>query len=110
MATVMERQIQQSEHFELAAPRSLALVVFRLKPSSNNLSALQLNDVNKRLQESIHAQQDFNMTQTVLPGDESEPHIDCLRFAMGGLRTTEDDVLKTWETVEELGRTIIDEK
>jgi hypothetical protein len=108
MATVMERQIQQSEHFELAAPRSLALLVFRLKPSSTNLSAQQLNDVNKRLQESIHAQQDFNMTQTVLPGDEGEPNIDCLRFAMGGLRTTEDDVLRTWETVEQLGRTIID--
>jgi aromatic-L-amino-acid decarboxylase len=109
MATVMERQIEQSEHFELAAPRSLALLVFRLKPSARDLSAQQLNDLNRRLQESVHAQQDFNMTQTVLPGDEGEPNIDCLRFAMGGLRTTEDDVLKTWNTVEELGRTIIDE-
>jgi aromatic-L-amino-acid decarboxylase len=107
MATVLEQRIRQSKDFEVLTPRSLALLVFRLRPSSGNHKAEQLNEMNKRLQELVHAEQDFNMTQTVLPGEEGQPTIDCMRFAMGGLRTTEADALQAWNIVERLGEIII---
>lgn len=108
MAAALEKRIRQSKDFEVVTPRSLALLVFRLRPSSGDHTPDQLNDLNKRLQALIHAEQDFNMTQTVLPGDEGQPSIECMRFAMGGLRTTEEDALHAWEIVERLGDSIID--
>jgi hypothetical protein len=83
----------------------LALIVFRLKAEGKD--EVEINKLNKKLQEAVHAQHGFNMTQTVLPGKEGNTNIDCLRFAMGGLRTTEADVLETWDSIEELGKKIL---
>jgi aromatic-L-amino-acid decarboxylase len=107
MAAALEQRIRESKDFELVTPRSLALLVFRLKPSSGDHTPEQLNELNRRLQELVHAEKDFNMTQTVLPGEEGQPSIDCLRFAMGGLRTTEEDAVQAWQVVERLGESII---
>ena len=108
MAAVLERRIRESKDFELVTPRSLALLVFRLKPSAGDRTPEQLSELNRQLQERVHAEQDFNMTQTVLPGEEGQPPIDCMRFAMGGLRTTEADAVQAWHIVERLGASIID--
>ena len=107
MAAALEKRIRESKDFELVTPRSLALLVFRLRPSTGDHTPEQLNELNRRLQELVHAEQDFNMTQTVLPGEEGQPSIDCLRFAMGGLRTTEADAVQAWQIVERLGASII---
>jgi len=109
MAAALEKRIAQSQDFEVVTPRSLALLVFRLRPVSGKHTPEELNVLNKRLQALVHAEQDFNMTQTVLPGEAGQPTIDCMRFAMGGLRTTEEDALQAWEVVERLGSSIINE-
>ncbi|KAH8079900.1 putative aromatic-L-amino-acid decarboxylase [Filobasidium floriforme] len=107
MAAALEKRIRESKDFELVTPRSLALLVFRLKPSTGDHTPEQLNELNRRLQELVHAEKDFNMTQTVLPGEEGQPSIDCMRFAMGALRTTEADAVQAWQIVERLGASII---
>lgn len=49
------------------------------------------------------------MTQTVLPGDEGQPGINCMRFALGGLRNEEEDAVKAWQLVETLGAEVLKE-
>lgn len=107
MAEVMEKRVIDSDIFELVTPRSLALLVFRLKSPSETMAAAEVNDLNRRLQEAIHGQNEFNMTQTTLPGEDGQPGIECMRFALGGLRTTTVDAEQVWDTVERLGRQVL---
>jgi len=70
--------------FELAAPVPLSLVCFRLKGS---------NDRNRRLLETVNASGRTYLSHNVMNGAF------VLRFAIGHINTTFDDVRSAWEAV-----------
>lgn len=80
---------------------SLSLLVFRLIKAGQKLSDPELDLLNQRLHTRLDARSDVFLTPTVLHSEERDVY--CLRFALGGLRTTWEDVMKTWSVVEEEG-------
>jgi glutamate/tyrosine decarboxylase-like PLP-dependent enzyme len=93
--------IEKSEIFENVTPRSLTLVVFRLKGKGGESDA-ELNLLNTKLHNRLNARADTFLTQTVLHSLERE--VFCIRIALGGWQTKMEDVEKIWDAVEEEGR------
>jgi len=98
--------IEKSEIFENVTPRSLTLVVFRLKGKGGESDA-ELNLLNTKFHNRLNARSDTFLTQTVLHSLERE--VFCIRIALGGWRTQMEDVEKIWEAVEEEGRKTLSE-
>ena len=86
-------------------PPCLALLTFRLIPPGENLDDDELNLLNQRLNTRLNARYDILLTQTILHGLEEE--IFCIRFAMGGINTTMEDVRRTWKIVEMEGEEVL---
>ncbi|WVQ97896.1 hypothetical protein IAU59_005013 [Kwoniella sp. CBS 9459] len=105
--------IRASSTFELVTDPSLALLVFRLSPhttkGASTSHATQTDDIlnilNQRLHDRLNARYDVFLTQTVL--HSKERNIFCIRFAMGGVYTTFEDVLKTWKVIEQVGEEVL---
>jgi aromatic-L-amino-acid decarboxylase len=93
--------IEKSEIFENVTPRSLTLVVFRLKGKGGESDA-ELNLLNTKLHNRLNARADTFLTQTVLHSLEGE--VFCIRIALGGWQTKMEDVEKIWDAVEEEGQ------
>lgn len=72
--------------FELAAPAPLSVVCFRLKGSDED---------NRRLLEAVNASGRTYLSHTVLDGRY------VIRFAVGHIATTEEDVRSAWQTISE---------
>lgn len=98
--------IEKSEIFENVTPRSLSLVVFRLKGKRGESDA-ELNLLNTKFHNRLNARPDTFLTQTVLHSLEKE--VFCIRIALGGWRTQMGDVEKIWDAVEEEGRQTLQE-
>ena len=96
--------IEESPIFELVTTPSLALLCFRLNPRKG-YSDEELDLLNQRLHTRLDVRSDVFLTQTVLKSVERKFY--CLRFAMGGARTTWEDVEKTWEVVVEEGQAVL---
>jgi aromatic-L-amino-acid decarboxylase len=98
--------VEESPIFENVTPRSLTLVVFRLKPQSSaggkESTDAELNLLNTQFHNRLNARNDTFLTQTILHSVERE--IFCIRFALGGWRTKMEDVEKIWAAVEEEGK------
>lgn len=88
--------IKASEDFEIVTPPSLALLSFRLAPTG--VPADKLNQLNVDLQSRLAHHPEVMLTQTILKTSESE--IYCIRFALGQLRTTMQDIKEVWEIVQ----------
>jgi len=99
--------IQESPLFELVTIPRLSLVVFRLRPKENNLGDGELNLLNQRLHSQLGSRPDVFLTQTVLHSVEREVY--CIRFAMGGLNTSWEDVETIWRVVEREGHEVLRE-
>ncbi|WRT64926.1 uncharacterized protein IL334_001866 [Kwoniella shivajii] len=100
--------VEQSSTFEIVTPPSLALLVFRLKPSSSSpeeVSEDELNILNQNLHDRLNSRYDVFLTQTVL--HSKEKNIFCIRLAMGGRYTTFQDVKKTWDIIESEGEEVL---
>jgi hypothetical protein len=80
----------------MVTPPSLSLLVFRLHPLDGSED---LNLLNQRLHTRLSIRNDVFLTQTMLNSNESD--IFCIRFAMGGVRTTIADVEATWSIIKE---------
>jgi len=78
--------IAADPRFELAAPAPLSVVCFRLKSDDED---------NRRLLEAVNATGRAYLSHTVLKGRY------VIRFAVGHIATTEEDVRSTWQTVSE---------
>jgi aromatic-L-amino-acid decarboxylase len=76
--------VEQDPRFELAAPAQLSLVCFRLKGS---------NERNQRLLEAVNASGRAFLSHNVMNGAF------VLRFAIGHVNTTFEDVRNAWDTV-----------
>ncbi|WVR04512.1 hypothetical protein IAU60_001516 [Kwoniella sp. DSM 27419] len=110
----LEELVRSSANFELVTPPSLSLLVLRLRPHSTAsghpqgqalLSDDMLNILNQRLHDHLNARYDVFLTQTVL--HSTERNIFCIRFAMGGLHTTFEDVKKTWAVIVAEGEQVL---
>ncbi len=84
----------------------MALLVFRLVPSKlKSYTDAELNLVNQQLSTRLNARYDVILTQTVLHSVERE--VFCIRFAMGGVNTSIEDVKATWAVVEAEGAEVL---
>eukprot|EP01137_Pigoraptor_chileana_P014383 Opistho-2@68941 len=86
LASVFETLIRKDDRFELPTPPTLGLVCFRVKGS---------NDLNRRLLDSINGSAKLYMVHTVLKGSF------IIRFVVGSIRTTDDDVVYAWNLITE---------
>ncbi|ORY27788.1 putative aromatic-L-amino-acid decarboxylase [Naematelia encephala] len=103
----LEGLVRESSNFEIVTPRSLALLVIRLKPQSEvPVFDEELNLLNQRLSGVLNARSDVFLTETMLHSTESD--IRCLRIALGGARTTWRDVEEVWEVIETEGNRIVE--
>jgi aromatic-L-amino-acid decarboxylase len=76
--------VEESDGWELVAPRRFSLVVFRRDGS---------DEENERILERVNASGEIFITHTKLDGRY------VLRLAVGNARTTEDDVRRAWEVL-----------
>ena len=79
--------VQLDPRFELAAPTPFSLVCFRLKESDAS---------NRELLDAVNASGKAFLSHTVLNGKFA------LRFAIGNVKTTQDDIAETWELIQRL--------
>jgi aromatic-L-amino-acid decarboxylase len=87
LARLLADEIQSDPRFELSAPLPFSLVCFRYRGS---------NDDNQRLFERINASGKAFLSSTVLHGKF------VLRFAIGNIATTEQDIRETWYLIRTL--------
>ncbi|WP_434385475.1 pyridoxal-dependent decarboxylase [Melittangium boletus] len=101
LAEAFEGQVTADARFELAAPRSLALVCFRLAPRPGE--APEATDArNRHLLERLNASGEAFLTHTVLPGVDGAPARYVLRLAIGAVRTEARHVRAVWERLAAL--------
>ncbi len=87
LARMLADEIRRDSRFELAAPVPFSLVCFRYRGS---------DEENQRLFEQINASGKAFLSSTVLHGKF------VLRFSIGNIATTEQDVGETWEFIQSL--------
>jgi aromatic-L-amino-acid decarboxylase len=87
LAQLLADEIRKDSRFELSAPVPFSLVCFRHRGS---------DDENKQLFERINASGKAFLSSTVLHGKF------VLRFAIGNIATTEEDIRETWKLIQSL--------
>jgi aromatic-L-amino-acid decarboxylase len=87
LAQMLAGWIREDPNFEVSAPVPFSLVCFRYKGS---------DDDNKALYEKINASGKAFLSSTVLHGNY------VLRWAIGNMQTTEEDIRETWELIKSL--------
>ena len=85
-------RIDSDPDFELVTPPSLSLLTFRYAPAG----VQDLDALNARLVQAINDEGRIYLTQTRHKGAY------VIRFQVGQLYTTEDDVIFAWEAIREL--------
>jgi aromatic-L-amino-acid decarboxylase len=89
-------EVAKDAKFEIVAPPRLGLLCFRLK--REGASATELDGLNVELNSRLAARPDVHLTQTILKSEDGG-EIFCIRFAIGALRTTKQDVEDVWAEV-----------
>jgi aromatic-L-amino-acid decarboxylase len=86
LAQLFARWVEESDDWELVAPQRFSLVVFRRNGT---------DEENERLETRVNASGEIFITHTKLDGRF------VLRLAVGNARTTEDDVRRAWDVLNE---------
>jgi aromatic-L-amino-acid decarboxylase len=81
--------VEESDDWELVAPRRFSLVVFRWNGT---------DEENERILQRVNASGEIFITQTKLDGRY------VLRLAIGNARTTEEHVRRAWEVLNRCAR------
>jgi aromatic-L-amino-acid/L-tryptophan decarboxylase len=84
LATRFERWVEETDGWEVCAPRLFSTVCFRLEGE---------DDRNRALLERVNASGEMFISQCVLNGRY------VLRLAIGQMNTTEDDVRRAWDVL-----------
>ncbi len=92
LATLFESQVKNDDQFELAAPRSLGLVCFRLKGDDARSQALLT-----RINDSGAAY--FTHTRLPNPASPGEDQF-VIRAAIGALQTREEHIRAVWARLQ----------
>ncbi|MBF5046202.1 aspartate aminotransferase family protein [Aggregicoccus sp. 17bor-14] len=98
LGELFESLVRADARFELAAPRALSLVCFRLAPRDGE-SAAECDARNRHLLEQLNAGGRAFLTHTVLPGT---PPRYVLRMAIGATTTQERHVRAAWDELQRL--------
>ncbi|QSQ22964.1 aspartate aminotransferase family protein [Pyxidicoccus parkwayensis] len=98
LAEHFESQVSGDARFEVAVPRSLALVCFRLEPLAGETP--EATDArNRALLDTVNATGKLFLTHTVLPAVDGGPPRYVLRMAIGGTYTEARHVRAAWEAL-----------
>jgi aromatic-L-amino-acid decarboxylase len=89
LAGLFARWVEESDDWELVAPRRFSLVVFRWNGT---------DEENERILQRVNASGEIFITQTKLDGRY------VLRLAIGNARTTEEHVRRAWEVLNRCAR------
>ena len=92
LAVLFERLVLEDERFELAAPRALNLVCFRLRAG---------DDANLRLLEALERSGEAYLTHTAVPDGRGGSRR-VLRMAVGAPSTEERHVRAAWQSIRSL--------
>ena len=87
LARLFAAWVEEAPGWEVAAPYPFSLVCFRREGS---------DEANEALLERVNATGEAYLSHTTLDGRY------VLRLAVGNHRTTEDDVRRAWELLQEL--------
>ncbi|MDY7227442.1 pyridoxal-dependent decarboxylase [Hyalangium rubrum] len=104
LAGLFEDWVRQDTRFELAAPRALSLVCFRLAPRPGEAPS-ETDARNRALLERLNASGSAFLTHTVLPGVGGASARYVLRMAIGAPSTEERHVRACWEALQRLAET-----
>lgn len=63
LGKTFEEQVRKDEDLEVVTPRSLALVVFRIKSKGKDLDEEALNDLNKKFYARLHKQTSIQLSK-----------------------------------------------
>lgn len=99
LAQEFEEWVKNSRDFETITPRTLNLVCFRYNPKGN-IDNDQLNDINEKLLQSINATGKVYLSHTKLNG------IYTLRMVIGQTNVCQDHVLKAWDVIQDVSRSL----
>lgn len=91
LATLFEQLVRQDDRFEIAAPRTLNLVCFRLTGADARTRALM---------EAVNASGEAFLTHTVVPVDGHDRFV--MRMAIGAVATREHHVRAAWSLIQRL--------
>ena len=101
LARLFAESVDQDPGFERVAPVSFGVVCFRAVPSG--VAGEAVDRLNQRLLDAVNETGEILVSHTVLDGRY------VLRFAVGNVRTTEEDVRQAWELLTSLARAIAEE-
>lgn len=99
-AQKLSQMIEKHPDFELLAPVPFSTLVFRFMPQTdrNQLKTDKINKKNSQLLEKINATGKVFLSHTKLRDKYG------IRFAIGNLKTTWDDIQLAWEIIQESAR------
>ncbi len=97
LATLLEEWIGADTRFELAAPRTVNLVCFRLRGADGP---------NRDLLAAINASGHAYLTHTTLRGPDGRDRF-VLRMAIGATATQERHVRRAWELIQSLAKDVL---
>ncbi|GMY38020.1 tyrosine decarboxylase 1-like [Fagus crenata] len=102
MAKVFERLVAMDKRFEIVVPRNFAMVCFRILGSTVGiLSEEHVNELNRKLLESMNMSGSIYMTHIVVEG------VYVIRFAVGATLVQERHVIMAWKVVQEHANVIL---
>jgi aromatic-L-amino-acid decarboxylase len=88
---MLKQWIEDDQRFELMAPVDFSLVCFRCNPK--NVSDQQLDELNRRLLESVNQTGKTLLTHTTLKG------MYVIRFCIAQRTTREEHVRRIWKLI-----------
>lgn len=110
LAQLFESLVRDDDRFELAAPRTLNLVCFRLRPADDDPASRANADARTRaLLDRLNASGRLYLTHTALPA--GDPPADptprpVLRFCVGSTPTEERHVRDAWSLIQHAASTL----
>jgi aromatic-L-amino-acid decarboxylase len=93
LAALLEGWVRADTRFEVAAPRTVNLVCFRLRGEGSDAR-------NKALLDALNASGHLYLTHTVLPANGAGPARLVLRMCIGAPGTGEDHVRRAWRLIQ----------
>lgn len=98
LAELFKAWVEEDQHFEVLAPVTVSLVVFRL---NTGVSEEKLESMNRELLERVNATGALFLTHTSLGGRY------CIRMAIGQRTTEEHHVYEAWEIIKSKAKEIM---
>jgi len=98
LATWFESQLSRDPRFELAAPRTLNLVCFRLRRPGERADPGESDRLSRALMERLNASGAMHLIHTLLPDAGGTPRF-TIRLCVGASATREHHVHAAWEAI-----------